>query len=153
MKDTSGERVDVVELSPAVYEEAPVTNLYPEQPRCRNCGQPFSSPVPYCPTCRAPQFAPQTPPPVYVVPQQKSVVVAVILALLWLGLGQLYVGKLGLGLALAISDIFLVLLSFSGVGLFISVPVWCVLVPLTTIMAGVAAQNHNRTAAMPAVMR
>lgn len=131
-----------------------MTNFYPEQPHCRSCGQPFSSPVSHCPRCRAPQFAPPPPPPTaYAVPQPKSVVVAVILGLLWLGLGQLYVGKLGFGLALVVAEFFLILISFSMVGLFLSIPAYIVLLPLSVIMAAVAAQNANRTAATPAIMR
>lgn len=85
--------------------------------------------------------------------QPKSVVVAVILALLWLGLGQLYVGKLGFGLALVVTELLLILISFSMVGLILSIPVYCILLPLSTIMAAVAAQTANRTAATPAVLR
>ena len=90
---------------------------------------------------------------IYPPQPQKSVVLAVILALLWLGLGHLYVGKFALGLVLAIVEFFLVLLSFTGIGLFISIPAWCVLVPITTVMAAVAAQSHNRMASAPGVLR
>ena len=131
---------------------------YQQQPQCRNCGQLFAAPTQNCPSCGAPQFPGATQPsgamvpaPVYAVRAEKSVLLAVILSLLWIGLGQLYVGQVGLGITFVQTDLVLVILSFTVAGLVISIPVWCILVPLATILAGVSASNYNRTA--PVLMR
>ena len=123
-----------------------------QQPSCRNCGQPFAAPTQNCPSCGAPQFAGAVvPTTVYAVRAEKSALLAVILSLLWIGLGQLYVGQVGLGVAFILTDLVLMVLAFTGIGLIVSIPAWFILVPLAAILAGVSASNYNRTP--PVLMR
>ena len=99
-------------------------------PRCGFCSAMVRPPGQVCAHCRTVQIA-------HVVQVRKSPAAAVLLSLLWLGAGQLYLGQIGLGVALVLFDAFLLFLSFTGVGLIISVPIWLVAVPTVMIMAGV----------------
>ncbi|HZD15283.1 MAG TPA: hypothetical protein VE196_09205, partial [Pseudonocardiaceae bacterium] len=82
-------------------------------------------------------------PPITLV-AAKSPGVAVLLSLLWLGAGHLYAGSVGVGVAWIIVDGVLFLLSCTGIGLIVSVPVWIVAAIITTITAAGAANAFNR---------
>lgn len=74
----------------------------------------------------------------------KSPGIAVLLSLLWLGAGHLYVGKIGAGIALIVLDFFLFVLSFTVLGLIISIPVWLITFVIVAILASQAAKDFNR---------
>src|SRR5215210_3260549 len=116
-----------------------MSHAYQMPPRCQSCGHMFTAPASSCPACGAPQASANLPQvAVYAVQPQKSVALAVILSLLWLGLGHLYVGKVAPGIIFGIVDLILAIFALTGVGLIIAVPAWVILVPLVTILAGVA---------------
>jgi TM2 domain-containing membrane protein YozV len=129
-----------------------MSQMYQVPPRCYSCGYVFTGPAASCPVCGAAQ-APNAlaPTPTYVIRPQKSVALAVILSIIWLGLGHLYLGRIATGIILAITDLILVFIAFTWVGLFVAIPAWAILIPVVTILAGVAAQNQNRAA--PTLLR
>lgn len=73
----------------------------------------------------------------------KSPGVAALLSLLWLGAGHLYAGSVGVGVALAILDAFLVLISLTIIGLVVTIPVYMVIIPITMLLAANSASEFN----------
>jgi len=79
----------------------------------------------------------------------KSKGTAVLLTFLWLGAGHMYAEKIGVGIALAIIDTFLVLLGLTGIGLIIAFPIWIVLFIIAALLSASAVEQFNaKTAAM-----
>jgi TM2 domain-containing membrane protein YozV len=114
-------------------------------PRCVSCSKILAQPVQVCPACGAHQDQPQQSQIVtYVTRTQKSVGLAVFLSFLWLGAGHLYAGKVGTGMVLAFADLVLVLIAFTGIGLFVSVPIWLIAVPLVMVWAASTTQSRNQ---------
>lgn len=70
--------------------------------------------------------------------------IAVLLSLLWLGAGHLYANRNATGVILAIAELFLVLLSFTVVGLFLTVPIWLVATPIVMVLSAQAVTDFNR---------
>lgn len=85
----------------------------------------------------------------------KSVAVALLLTFMWLGAGHLYANRAIAGALLLSLNFFLVLVSFTGVGLMVSVPLWVVTFVIAMTTAANAVQDHNlkvfqpRPVAMP----
>jgi TM2 domain-containing membrane protein YozV len=127
---------------PGPYAGPPV-----QQPHSWNgYGQPGPSsygPVPVPLNGPPPQYPPAYPQQVVGV-APKSAGLAVLLSFLWLGAGHLYANRIGAGIALMVYEAFLALLSFSIVGLVISVPLWFISVIVVMILAANAANDFNR---------
>ena len=126
-------------------------------PRCHACQAILQPPGHVCARCNAPQAGS----PGHAVQQRtqqmmmmqlaqppKSAGVAVVLSLLWLGAGHIYAGKTGTGVALAILDGLLLLLSITGIGLIISLPVWIIATPIAMVLSASAVKNFNQRRAM-----
>jgi TM2 domain-containing membrane protein YozV len=69
--------------------------------------------------------------------------VAVLLSFLWLGAGHLYAGQIGVGVALLITDFFLWLISFTLIGLIVTIPIWLILAPIAMITSANAVSSYN----------
>jgi TM2 domain-containing membrane protein YozV len=74
----------------------------------------------------------------------KSPGIAALLSFLWLGAGHLYTGSVAAGVILLICDGLLFLLSLTGVGLIVTVPVWLIVTPIVMILAARSASNFNQ---------
>lgn len=106
------------------------------------------------PTARTPHPSALTPRPpqapvTYVVQSAKSPGLAAFLSLLWLGAGHLYADRIGMGILLAVTDLGLCLISLTGIGLFLAIPVWLVLTPLAMALSAAAVRRGNRQVAIP----
>jgi TM2 domain-containing membrane protein YozV len=87
----------------------------------------------------------------------KSVGLALVLTVAWLGAGHLYADRAVAGVLLLGLNLFLLLLAFTGIGLLISVPAWCLAVIVGMITATNAVHDHNARllrpkAVIPAVL-
>src|SRR5690348_9220450 len=142
----------------------------PATPSCPNCSRQLDSTTSACSGCGyahgvspAPGLAPSqdlppsatfanrpaVPAPLHpsgpiAVVSAKSPGIAVLLSFLWLGAGHLYVGVIGLGIGLMVFDFLLFLLSLTGVGLFISIPVWLISFVIIAIRVSKAANDFNQ---------
>jgi TM2 domain-containing membrane protein YozV len=114
---------------------------------CRNCG--YASTAAQAPFL--PAVAPQAGVPVPAYPPQpmvhvvsaKSPGVAVLLSFIWLGAGHLYVGRIGLGIAIMVFEFFLVLFSLIPFSWFLTVPVWLIAFVLIAINVSNEAKAFN----------
>lgn len=77
----------------------------------------------------------------------KSPGVAALLSFLWLGAGHLYVGRTSAGAGLVLLNFFLIIISFTGIGMIVSIPVWCVVVVIAMITSANAAKEPSGQAA------
>jgi hypothetical protein len=82
--------------------------------------------------------------PTTVVVAAKSPGIAALLSFLWLGGGHLYAGAVGVGVTLMLVDGFLLLLSLTGFGLFLTIPIWIIATPVAMIFAARAAGQFNQ---------
>lgn len=73
----------------------------------------------------------------------KSVGLALLLTVAWLGAGHLYADRAMAGVLLLGLNLFLLFLAFTGIGLLISVPVWGMAVIVGMITATNAVHDHN----------
>jgi TM2 domain-containing membrane protein YozV len=87
---------------------------------------------------------PHSPQPALHVVSAKSPGIAVLLTFLWLGAGDLYVGRIGLGIGLMVFDAFLVLLSIIPFSWIITVPVWWIAFICVAIHVSNEAKAFNR---------
>ena len=119
-----------------------------QPPRCRACDTILQPPGQICSACHAEQGrAPQQIMQQFVPAKSKGT--AVLLTFLWLGAGHMYAEKIGVGIALAIIDTFLVLLGLTGIGLIIAFPIWIVLFIIAALLSASAVEQFNaKTAAM-----
>lgn len=78
-----------------------------------------------------------------VVYAPKSAGVAVLLSFLWLGAGHLYAGQTAVGVVLLIVDFFLWLISFTVIGLIVTIPIWLILLPIAMITSANAVSSYN----------
>lgn len=114
-----------------------------EPPRCFNCQAVRSQPIGPCQRCGAPPVQPANQagrPPA----RPKSVAVAVLLTVLLLGGGHLYLGKTSAGAAFAVGDAVLAMISLTGIGLVLTVPVRITAVIVLSTMAASDARTYNR---------
>lgn len=70
----------------------------------------------------------------------KSAILAVILSLLWPGVGQLYLGSIGKGMAFLLIDIFGWFLNFTIIGLLLGIPIIIVMPIWAAIDANMVAK-------------
>ncbi len=78
---------------------------------CNNCGNKMNENQAFCSGCgnRAGMGGMGMPGPTHVIQvREKSTGIAAILSLVWAGLGQLYVGKIGRGIGLMILHFFMI---------------------------------------------
>jgi TM2 domain-containing membrane protein YozV len=108
----------------------------------------LSPPGYVCSRCNTVQQPPQQL-MVYSPEPPKSVGVAVVLSLLWLGAGHIYAGRIATGIVLAILGGFLLLLSLTGIGLFLAFPVWIIATPAAMAFSANAVNQFNRRRAVP----
>lgn len=94
-------------------------------------------PVPYAPQ----QFLPQQQIVTMVSP--KSAGIAVLLTFLFLGAGHLYANRVTTGVILIISEVLLAILSATGIGLIVTIPIYVILLPIAMLLAASAAKNFN----------
>jgi TM2 domain-containing membrane protein YozV len=113
-----------------------------QPPRCRSCQAILEPPGHLCTRCNTVQRRAQQE-IVSATGPAKSVGVAVVLSLFWLGAGHIYAGKTGSGVALAIFDGFLVLLGLTGIGMIIALPIWLVVTPLVMALSASAVKQSN----------
>jgi TM2 domain-containing membrane protein YozV len=112
--------------------------------------QPTSQAQPQFPMAQQ-QYAYQQPAPQIIVTNGKSAGLAVFFTFLWLGAGHLYVNKIGTGIALIIFDLFLVMLSFTFVGLILAFPAWLVTFLIAAPLAANGANKHNAKLGFPGI--
>ncbi|MDP9406859.1 MAG: hypothetical protein M3P95_02950 [Actinomycetota bacterium] len=74
----------------------------------------------------------------------RSAGIAVLLSVVWIGAGHLYAGRTDLGAALLVYHMVLLLVSVTGVGLILTVPMWLVSAPLVAVLAARAVVLDNR---------
>ena len=117
---------------------------------CKECGTPTRTPVlnqpamervegspseartKYCQHCAAriafeAEICPKCGVRVSAITNPKNEAIAVILSFFWMGLGQIYVGRMGRGIMLAVVELLIVLTFSSGLGVivaFITIPLW-----------------------------
>jgi TM2 domain-containing membrane protein YozV len=108
--------------------------------RCRQCSALLARADEPCVRCA--QYSQPTVP-------AKSVGLAMLLTVGWLGAGHLYANRVFAGALLLGLNLFLVLLSFTGAGLVLSVPLWCVAAGGAMVTAANAVQRHNERAVQP----
>jgi TM2 domain-containing membrane protein YozV len=113
-----------------------------QPPRCRSCQAILDPPGHVCTQCNTLQRRAQQE-LVYPAGPPKSVGVAVVLSLLWLGAGHLYAGRTGTGVALAIFNGFLVLLGLTFIGMFIALPLWLLSAPVVMALSASAVKESN----------
>lgn len=82
--------------------------------------------------------------PAITVVAAKSAAIAAVLSFFWLGLGHLYANRIGVGIALMIYDMFLVILGITFVGLILAIPLWLISTPLVMYLSTRAAADFNR---------
>jgi TM2 domain-containing membrane protein YozV len=73
----------------------------------------------------------------------KSAGIAVLLSFLWPGLGHLYIGQIGAGVALICAELGMVMFSFLIITLIVTVPVGVALLVVAATTAASAAQNYR----------
>lgn len=73
----------------------------------------------------------------------KSAGIAVLLSFVWPGLGHLYVGKIGAGIALICTELVMILSSFLIITLIVTVPVGVVTLVAAAATAASAAQDYR----------
>ncbi|WP_018505846.1 hypothetical protein [Parafrankia discariae] len=71
----------------------------------------------------------------------RSAGLAVLLSFLWPGLGHLYVGRVGVGIALLCTELAMVVISLTVIGLIVAVPVGIIVLVAAAATAGPAAQD------------
>jgi TM2 domain-containing membrane protein YozV len=74
----------------------------------------------------------------------RSVGVAALLSVVWLGAGHLYAGRTDVGAALVGYNAVLVLMSVTLIGLIFAVPMWLLSAPLVAVLAARAVAEDNR---------
>ncbi len=74
----------------------------------------------------------------------RSVGVAVLLSVVWLGAGHLYAGRPDVGAALMAYNAVLVLMSVTVIALILTVPMWLLSAPLVAVLAARAVIEDNR---------
>ena len=82
----------------------------------------------------------------------KSAALAVFFTFLWLGMGHLYVGRIGAGIAFALIDLVLVFLAFTGIGFIVAFPLWCLLFIIAAPLAAIAAGKAGHAVPLPYIM-
>jgi TM2 domain-containing membrane protein YozV len=90
-----------------------------------------------------PYGAPGGYPPPAVIVAPKSAAVAVLLNILWLGVGNIYAGQVGLGIAFIVIDFFLWLTSLLVITLILTVPLWIVLFVVALVTSISAVNSYN----------
>ncbi len=115
-----------------------------DQIRCRSCRQPLPPSGSVCAACGADQrslartVAPRLP------RAMRSVGVAALLSVVWLGAGHLYAGRTDVGAALMAYNAVLLLMSATLIGLIFAVPMWLLSAPLIAVLAARAVTEDNR---------
>lgn len=112
--------------------------------RCRSCRRPMPRSGSVCQACGADQLLLDRPAARPLPPRLRSVGVAVLLSVAWLGVGHLYAGRTEIGAALVAYNAVLVLMSATLIGLIFSVPMWLLSAPLAALLAGRAVAEDNR---------
>ncbi len=74
----------------------------------------------------------------------RSVGVAVLLSVVWLGAGHLYAGRPDVAAALMAYNAVLVLMSVTVIALILTVPMWLLSAPLVAVLAARAVIEDNR---------
>lgn len=117
-------------------------------PMCGSCGAYLQPPNPMCPVCRTIQWVQEPlPQPVYYpVPMAppKSPGLAAFPSFLWLGVGNVYAGQTGLGIALLLVNIPLVILGWTVIGMLVAFPLWLIAVVISMVTAAQAASAFNQ---------
>ncbi len=85
----------------------------------------------------------RSPAPYPAVVSMKSAGIAVLLSFVWPGLGHLYVGKIGAGIALICTELVMILSSFLIITLIVTVPVGVVTLVAAAATAASAAQDYR----------
>jgi hypothetical protein len=116
---------------------------------CRACGKQIDPRAVICPQCGVPQtigsgeFVPDRP-------SAKSVGLAIFLSFIWPGAGHLYVGiETDKGIAFTCVSGLCFLISWTIIGLLVTVPVWFGTALYTMLDSSKAARRRN--AALPAL--
>jgi TM2 domain-containing membrane protein YozV len=126
---------------------------------CRNCGRQIEATSVFCAACRAQQSpvqpveAPPQPAAVYVppaLPQPKSAGLAIFFSFLWPGAGHLYVGGDNeKGIIFTCISGLCFLISWTIIGLVVTIPVWFATAIYTMIDSNKLAQRRNAAMGFP----
>lgn len=122
------------------------TSAMVQPPRCGNCSAILEPPGLVCTACHSAQ---RTGPESVAVPPTvllaaKSAGLAAFLSFLWPGAGLLYAGQIGAGIAFVMFGFFLFVVSLTGVGLILTLPLWLIVTPFLMIWSYNAAKSANR---------
>ena len=116
----------------------------PDRVPCRSCRRPLPRSGSTCAACGADQSLLARPAAPALPRSFRSVGVAVLLSVVWLGAGHLYAGRADVGAALMAYNAVLVFASLSVVGLVLTVPMWSVSAPLVAALAARDVWLDNR---------
>jgi TM2 domain-containing membrane protein YozV len=114
---------------------------------CPNCGQPWTSDQTFCPSCgvqRGSLSHATRPSQTTIVVNPKSAGLAVFFTFLWLGVGHLYVNRIGTGVALLVVDLLLWALAWTVVGWVLAFPIWLVLFVVTAFRVADHVRQYNQ---------
>jgi TM2 domain-containing membrane protein YozV len=90
---------------------------------CRTCGtKAADETAPFCRTCGNPLAPPNAQARIIVVKPRRSPGIAAVLSFFWCGLGQIYNGQIGKGIAMGSAYFFSGLLMYVAIG-FITTPI------------------------------
>jgi TM2 domain-containing membrane protein YozV len=110
---------------------------------CRACGTQIDARAVICPRCGVAQ-APLRNALVPSAPSQKSVALAILLSFLWPGAGHLYVGSdTEKGIVFTCISGLCFVISWTIIGLILTVPVWFVTALYTMLDSSRAAKRSN----------
>ncbi len=111
---------------------------------CRSCRRPLPRSGSTCAGCGADQRLLLRPVERPLPRSARSAGIAVLLSVVWIGAGHLYAGRTDLAAALLAYHMVLLLVSVTGVGLILTVPMWLVSAPLVAVLAARAVVLDNR---------
>src|SRR3954466_13291431 len=98
-------------------------------PTCQACSRTLgTSSASRCAWCGAPQSPHQVR--LSLAAPAKTPGIAVLLSMLWLGAGHFYANRNVTGVFLALADLLLVMISFTGFGFLLTFPIWLVTAPI-----------------------